>query len=73
MRPIRPDEIAIMNIDEGALEWVKIGEVANLEIPQTDREIMWPLVQQHRGGFFMVHIDCSVTPMGWEVRESNPL
>ncbi len=73
MRPIRPDEIAIMNIDEGALEWVKIDEVANLEIPQTDREIMWPLVQKHRGGFFMVHIDCSVKPMGWEVRESNPL
>jgi hypothetical protein len=31
---------------------------------------MWPLVQAHRGGFFMVHINWSETDMTWTVHES---
>ena len=58
MRPIRHDEIATMVFDEGTLEWVAAEDVPGLEIPQTDREIMWPLVQRHRGGFFVVNIEC---------------
>ncbi|MCP3905499.1 MAG: NUDIX domain-containing protein [Planctomycetes bacterium] len=69
-RPIRHDEITTMEIDEGALCWVPADDVPTLEIPQTDREIMWPLVQRHRGGFFMVHVDCSVEPMRWTLQES---
>jgi len=72
MRPVRHDEIASMHFKEGDLEWVKIEDVEGLDIPTTDRQIMWPLVRAHRGGgFFMVHIDCSVRPMKWEVRESH--
>lgn len=70
-RPISHDEIVNMSFDEGRMEWVKVGEVASLDIPFTDREIMWPLVQSHRGGFFMVHIDCSEQPMRWIVQESR--
>jgi len=44
--------------------------VPGLDIPLTDREIMWPLTQEHRGGFFMVHIDCSAEPLRWRLRES---
>jgi 8-oxo-dGTP diphosphatase len=69
-RPIAHDEIAAMEFDEGTLEWIPIQRVAELDIPFTDREVMWPLVQSHRGGFFMVHIDCSVEPMRWTVQES---
>ncbi len=69
-RPIRHDEIANMNFNEGQLEWVQVEDVAGLDIPETDREIMWPLVCEHRGGFFMVHIDCSVSPIQWTVQES---
>lgn len=69
-RPIRHEEIVNMNFNEGQLEWVKTDDVAGLDIPQTDREIMWPLVCEHRGGFFMVHIDCSVQPIRWKVQES---
>jgi hypothetical protein len=59
-----------MHFDEGRLEWVDVESVQDLAIPQTDREFMWPMVQSHRGGFFMVHIDCSVEPMKWTVTES---
>jgi 8-oxo-dGTP diphosphatase len=58
MRPIARDAITL-------------GEVENLHIPETDRRIMWPLVQEHRGGFFVVHIDCTAEPMRWVVQEST--
>lgn len=70
MRPIGPGEIRLLDIDEGILEWVPQANVAALEIPETDRRIMWPLVQQHRGGFFMVDIDCRRGELRWAVQES---
>lgn len=69
-RPIAHDEIANMAFNEGTLKWVPIDRVVNLDIPYTDREVMWPMVQSHRGGFFMVHIDCAVKPMQWRLQES---
>lgn len=69
-RPIDPAEIPMMEIDEGELEWIEPDRVQDLDIPYTDREVMWPLVRSHRGGFFMVHIDCTVRPMRWTVHES---
>jgi len=68
-RPVTPQEIATMEIDEGTLEWIETEKVELLDIPATDREIIWPLVKQHRGGFFAVHIDCSNTPMKWTIQE----
>jgi 8-oxo-dGTP diphosphatase len=69
-RPIDHAEVAAMDFDEGVMEWVRVQDVAALDIPLTDRQVMWPNVQAHRGGFFMVHIDCTVTPMTWRVEES---
>ncbi len=54
------------HMNEGRLEWVDVETVANLPIPKTDREVIWPLVRQHSatlggrraGEFFSVHIDC---------------
>jgi 8-oxo-dGTP diphosphatase len=62
-RPIRRDEIPHSEFDEGRLEWHRVEDVEKLPIPATDREVMWPNVRRNRGGFFMVHIDCSKQPM----------
>ena len=69
-RAVRPDEIAHSDFDEGRLEWVHGDDVEKLPIPPTDREILWPQVRAHRGGFFVVDIDCSTTPMTHWLRES---
>lgn len=69
-RPVDPSEIAAYEMNEGTLEWVLPGDVEKLGIPETDRKFMWPNVQAHRGGFFMIHIDCTVSPMTWKVVES---
>ena len=70
-RPIEHGEIARMEFEEGILTWVSPADVPSLDIPRTDREIMWPLVQQHRGGFFSVSIDCTVEPIRWTLEEST--
>ncbi len=71
MRPVRRDELRWSEFSEGRLEWKRIDEVAGLAIPHTDRTVMWPLVQAYRGGFFVVHIDCSVEPMQWTLCEAR--
>ena len=68
-RPIDPSEIKLMEIDEGTLEWIAVDDVESLTIPQTDREIIWPLVKQHRKGFFAIHIDCTTTPFTLTIQE----
>ncbi|MDP7009390.1 MAG: NUDIX domain-containing protein [Phycisphaerales bacterium] len=68
-RPVNQSEIRAMEMDEGTLEWVAVDDVETLDIPDTDRSIIWPLVLKHRGGFFAVHIDCSVQPFKWSVQE----
>lgn len=71
-RPIAHDELKWMEFREGALEWIPIDEVEQRNIPETDRLVMWQLVQQHRGGgFFMAHIDCREKPITWTVTESH--
>ncbi len=69
-RTIDPADIVNMDMDEGMLEWVHVDEVENIDIPDSDRKIMWPLVRDHRGGYFQVHIDCATDPISWEVCES---
>ncbi len=71
-RPIGHDEVAAMHMREGVLEWIPPERIESLEIPDTDREILWPLVREHRGRFFMVDIDCSRETMAWRVQESAP-
>lgn len=71
-RPVDHGEIVEMTFDEGQLEWVPVDQVAGHGIPETDKRIMWPLVQSHRhGGFFMVHINCTDGKLDWVVQESS--
>ena len=68
-RTVLVSEITAMEIDEGKLEWVPVDEVMSKNIPNTDRDIIWPLVKEHRGGFFTLDIDCSKQPYSWEIKE----
>ena len=67
----KPLNFPPMEFEEGRLEWIDPAEVGKLDIPKTDREVIWPLVQRHsrrlypvgaacgEEGFFSVHIDCT--------------
>ncbi len=56
--------------EEGCYEFVSVQEVMNRPIPATDREILWPLFQKYRGGFFAVSIDCRQDGvLKWEIDE----
>lgn len=45
-------------IKEGRFEFFAAAQMAELPLPQTDRERIWPLFWQHRGGFFAAHCQC---------------
>ena len=70
-RTIKPDEIKDYEMDEGTLEWINYDQVAQSDIPETDRRILWPLIQEHKNGFFMAHIRCDGPELEWEVTESH--
>lgn len=69
-RPIDPGELKWEEFREGKLEWHAVEEVDQLPIPFTDRQVMWPCTKSHRGGFFMVHVDCTTEPVTWNLHES---
>ncbi|MHC4427886.1 MAG: NUDIX hydrolase [Planctomycetota bacterium] len=70
-RPIARDQLAWVEFDEGRLEWIPLEQVEHLPIPRTDRQVMWPQVQAHRGGFFTAHIDWDEPEITWKVHESR--
>ncbi len=55
----RPVRIERMEFDEGTLAWYTFDEIERLNIPETDRRVIYPLFRKYRGRFFHVHIDCS--------------
>lgn len=64
-RVLDPVEVPPQEIREGQLEWYTWEQIEHLPLPETDRQIIWPLVRRHepqhpgeRPGFFAVHIDC---------------
>ena len=50
-----------------------MDEVESLNIPETDREVLWPLLKPRRrqGGFLMLEIDCSGESLTWKVVEDT--
>ena len=50
---------------EGQLQWHDRDEIERLDLPPTDRQVIWPLFWRYRGRFFMVHIDCTDGQMTW--------
>ena len=58
---------------EGCFRFFPPAKLANLRVPQTDAEKIWPLFWQHRAGFFAAH--CRTFPDGhneWTVEDSRP-
>lgn len=56
---------------EGRFAYFPRAALADLKLPPTDREMIWPLFWRHRGGFFAAH--CHVHPDGrreWRVDET---
>lgn len=67
-------DVAAGPMREGELEWHEPSEVPSLPLPDTDRHIIWPLVEKHTAGaepgFFALHIDCTGGELSWEVNQS---
>jgi 8-oxo-dGTP diphosphatase len=65
----RPLNFPPHRIDEGKLEWHDPIALSELNIPITDRQVIWPLIQRHSmmlhpmkrqsETVFSVHIDCT--------------
>jgi len=75
-RVLGPCVVPAREIREGTLEWHHPDEVDELPLPNTDREVIWPLIRRHqredlweRPGFFAIHIDCSGPEMRWSVHQ----
>jgi 8-oxo-dGTP diphosphatase len=59
---------------EGRFQFFPRHELASLNLPQTDRERIWPWFWQHRGGFFAAHCHCHpARTLEWTLEESRPL
>lgn len=54
---------------EGALEWHPRDAVDQLPLPETDRQVIWPLFWRYRRRFFMAHIDCTGPTMRWQIEQ----
>jgi len=56
---------------EGRFAFFPRNSVSLLDIPETDREQIWPLFWRHRGGFFCAHCRCHVDgSFAWTLEES---
>lgn len=44
--------------DEGRFAFVSRARLGELPLPGSDREQIWPLYWEHRGGFFAAHCRC---------------
>ena len=69
---IRLDRVPA-SIDEGEFTFVSRESLSALELPQTDREMIWPLFWRHRHGFFAAHCHChSDGRNDWRIEQSLP-
>jgi len=57
---------------EGRFQFFPRTKLAELDIPQTDRDRIWPWFWEHRGGFFAAHCRCEVDGgYDWSLEESS--
>jgi len=56
---------------EGEFRFFRRDQLDSLQLPQTDREQIWPLFWKHRAGFFAAHCHCQAEGRYlWTVEES---
>ena len=67
-------DVKEQTIREGDLVWKSWEEREGLDLPETDREILWPLTRKHDrpGGFFTAHVECVGPRLEWWVEQSEP-
>lgn len=77
-RVLGPVEVEEARIREGRLAWHDEAAIDALNLPETDRRVIWPLVRRAesraidgRPGFFAVHIDCAGDDLAWTVEEER--
>ena len=68
----RPVVVTPTSFDEGDLDWYTREQIDGLDLPESDREVIWPAFWKHRGGFFAAHLDCGGGPMTWRMEQSRP-
>ncbi|GJQ31088.1 MAG: hypothetical protein HBSAPP03_29720 [Phycisphaerae bacterium] len=84
-RVLGPVWVEPREMNEGRLDWHPLGALATLPVPESDRDVLWPLIERadgkgtighevggRRPGFFAVHIDCTGGRMTWAVEEETP-
>jgi 8-oxo-dGTP diphosphatase len=78
-RVLGPVEVEAGQMNEGRLEWHEPGAIDGLNLPESDRKVIWPLVRRAEArregdlpGFFAVHIDCTGPEMAWTVEQEEP-
>ncbi len=64
-----PVVIERTEFDEGKLEWHEPDTIASLPIPDTDRQVIWPLFWQYRKRFFTAHINCHNGQLDWRIEQ----
>lgn len=64
-----PVRVEGSTFDEGRLEWHEPAALAGLPIPDTDRQVIWPLFWRYRGRFFCVHIHCAGGTLRWTLEQ----
>lgn len=61
------------SINEGRFQFFPRTALETISIPQTDREKVWPLFWEHRGGFFSAHCVCGENDLNtWTLEQSSP-
>lgn len=68
-----PVRVERTEFDEGFLEWHDPEGIQDLDIPDTDRRVIWPLFWEYRGRFFMAHIDCTGGKVDWRLEQPGPV
>lgn len=69
----RPVELTTQQNDEGEIAFVAVERLFDLPIPETDRQVIWPLVFKYRGGFFSVRFDKTTSnDLKWTLEEVWP-
>jgi 8-oxo-dGTP diphosphatase len=57
---------------EGRFGYFPASALSTLNMPQTDREMIWPLFWQHRHGFFSAHCRTELNGLNhWTVEETR--
>ena len=57
---------------EGRFEFFAPASLADLNLPQTDREKIWPWFWEHRGRFFAAHCHCHADGRNeWTLEQSS--